>query len=384
MAPLLTFAMNDELLGDRPFETKLVALHHQIHDRRGYESVGRVSVATFDEDTGMLSVYAFSDLLGKPLRLYSAPLAAVPSLEVLAKSGRVRVVQDLAALGSAPGPHTIAVRQNYRSSLTIPIRKGDTFYGFIFFNADRLDFFTEEAVERILPYGQLLAAITIADLDRIKTLRAAVQTTREIGNLRDDETAGHLLRMAAYVRLIAVALAPSRGLSERWVDMLTHFAPLHDVGKIGVPDNILLKPDRLTPDEFAIMRTHVDIGIHIVQTLLINFDVTDDLFGSLLLNVVACHHEMLDGTGYPKGLVGDAIPLEARIVVVGDIFDALTSERPYKRAWSIDEAFAQLRSLAGTKLDEACVAALTSNREQVLAIKAQFRNGVGSASTISA
>jgi HD-GYP domain-containing protein (c-di-GMP phosphodiesterase class II) len=375
MNHISTYSAAGQFLSDLPFESKLLDLHHKIHDRLGYDSVGRVAVATFDEESGLLAVHAFSDLLGKPLRMYSTPLASVPSLDELAKSGRIRVINDLMALRSTPGPHTIAMRQNYRSSLTIPIRKGAAFYGFIFFNSCEVDFFSEEVVDRILPYGQLLAAITVADLDRVNNLIAAVRTTRDISKLRDDETAGHLLRMAAYARLIAVKLAPRFNLTERWIDMMTHFAPLHDVGKIGVPDKVLLKPGKLSAEEIATMRTHVEIGVHITKTLLSNFKIDDQMFGALLLNIVACHHEMLDGTGYPAGLAGDEIPLEARIVSVADIFDALTSVRPYKRAWSVDDALQELQSMAGKKIDGACVEALIGSREAIAGIMEQHRNG---------
>jgi HD-GYP domain-containing protein (c-di-GMP phosphodiesterase class II) len=371
-----TFPSTNELLDAGPFEAKLVILHRKIQSVLGDQALGRIAVAVYAKESGVISVYADSDVHGHPLRLYSAPLASVPSLAELAMSGQVRIVQDLFAMGPTPGPHTIAIRQNYRSSLTVPILKDGQFYGFVFLNAEQTDFFTYETVERVLPYAQLLTALAVADFDRINILKAAANTARDIGNLRDDETAGHLHRMTAYTRMIALGLAPEYGLSERWIDMLTHFAPLHDVGKINIPDTILFKPGKLTPDELVVMRNHVNIGVNIVKALLTNFAIRDEAFGTLLLNVVACHHETLDGLGYPNGIAGDALPLEGRIVAVADIFDALTSERPYKRAWSIDDALAHLHSLAGIKLDAACVATLIGSRDRIVAIKEQFKNEV--------
>ena len=370
-----TFSLDGDLLSNAPFDEKLTRLHKKLRDQLGLPELGRIAVATYDEDTDLLGVHAYSDILGKPLRLYSAPLSEVPSLQALASSGNARVIRDMYSLRSSRSAHTVALTQRYRSSLTIPIRRGSVFFGFIFFNSDRVNFFTPEVIERLLPYGNLLAAITVADLDRFNTLRAAVQTTREIGNLRDDETAGHLHRMAAYTRLIAVCLAPKYDLTERWIDTLTHFAPLHDVGKIGVPDSILFKPGKLSGDELEVMKSHVEIGVHVVATLLSNFSISDPLFASMLTNVVACHHEAVDGSGYPKGLKGDAIPLEARIVSVADIFDALTSARPYKSAWTNQEAFRYLRSLAGVRLDRDCVTALTDHPDQVAEIEERFANG---------
>ena len=237
------------LVGDKPFGEKLIACHRKIHGGLGYGSLGRMAVATYDRDSDALSVHADSDLRGQPFRLWSAPLSSVPSLYALAPSGQVRVVRGVFAEGSTGEPQTIAIRQNHRSSRTVPVRRDDRFYGFIFFNSDQPDFFTYEVVERVLPHGQLLAAIVVADADRIDTLVAAVRTTRDIGNLRDDETAGHLQRMTAYTRMIATDLAPRHDISERWIGMITHFAPLHDVGKIGIPDSILFKPGKLDDAE---------------------------------------------------------------------------------------------------------------------------------------
>ena len=381
---LSTFAASGGLLGDLPLESKVAAVHRCIHDEMGYHPVGRIAIATFEQESGRLGVYAFSDLLGKRLRYYSMLLSDVPTLQELALSGRARVVRDMMSMGNAGAAHTVAVRMSYRSSLTIPIRKDDRFHGFVFFNADKIDYFNDQIVERILPYGQLLAAMTLADLERINTIKAAVDTARQIHHLRDDETGGHLHRVAAYSQTIANAIAPKYDLSERWIDLLTHFAPLHDIGKVGVPDNILFKPGKLTPEEYELMKNHVDIGVETAKSLLENFNFTDKLFGSLLVNVVACHHETLDGKGYPNGLVDDAIPLEGRIVAVADIFDALTCDRPYKKAWTVDDALDYTVSLSGSKLDSDCVAALIANRDRIAPVMTRYNNGHNAPSAIAA
>ena len=363
-----TFTFDTAPLEELPFEEKLITVHERIRCQLGMESIGRIAVVSYDEVVGNVSVFAFSDALGKPLRLYSMPLRSVPSLEQLGASGRARVVGDLRTFGSDLSRHSVAIKEKYRSSLTIPIKRARVLYGFLFFNADVADYFTEPVIQRILPYAQLLAAITVADLDRFRTLKAAVKTAYDIGNHRDDETAGHLRRMAAYTRLIATDLAPKYGLSERWVDMAEQFAPMHDVGKIAIPDHILLKPARLNPDEFRIMQTHVDAGVSIVDALLENFHISEHAFGSMLRNIVACHHETLDGKGYPHALTDGAIPIEARIVSVADVFDALTSARTYKNAWTAEKALDHLKGIAGVKVDGDCVNALTGHRSEIAEI----------------
>ena len=142
-------------------------------------------------------------------------------------------------------------------------------------------------------------------------------------------------------------------------------APMHDIGKVGTPDLILLKPGKLTEGEFAIMKQHAEIGYEVLNTS-----------SSPLLKVAAeiarTHHEKFDGSGYPRSLKGDDIPLFGRIVAVADVFDALTSERPYKKAWSLEQASQLLRDGAGTHFDPECVSAFFINFDEVLEIKNKF------------
>jgi putative two-component system response regulator len=174
---------------------------------------------------------------------------------------------------------------------------------------------------------------------------------------RDPETGAHLLRMAGYARLTATNL----GLSAEEQDDIDNAAPLHDIGKIGIPDYILLKPGRLDDAEMQIMRTHPLIGAEILK------DGNSKLMRNAAI-IALSHHEKFDGSGYPYGLKGEDIPLYGRIVAVADVFDALTSSRPYKAAWSIERATDWLRQNAGGHFDPACVEALLKDRGQILAI----------------
>jgi HD-GYP domain-containing protein (c-di-GMP phosphodiesterase class II) len=155
------------------------------------------------------------------------------------------------------------------------------------------------------------------------------------------------------------------------------FAPLHDVGKIAIPDRILLKPGRLSDAEFQLMKTHVAKGVAIIDTIAHSFGIGATQHVELLRNIVEFHHEAVDGSGYLQGRAGSDIPLEARIVTVADVFDALTTTRPYKPAWSTEDAFRLLGELAGSKFDAACVAALQENRPVVEAIQERFRSAKG-------
>ncbi|KZY32526.1 hypothetical protein A3729_19695 [Oleiphilus sp. HI0043] len=193
---------------------------------------------------------------------------------------------------------------------------------------------------------------------------------------RDPETAMHIDRMSRFSRLIADELAHKYGFDDQFVEHIFLFSPLHDIGKISIPDSVLLKPGKLDDQEFEIMKSHAEKGKELIDTLLENFSLDSLNYIDILKNIAHHHHEAYDGSGYPDGLVAQDIPIEARIVAVADVFDALTSERPYKKAWSNDDAFAKIDAMAGTKLDRECVDALIKNRELVEEIQRQFKENI--------
>ncbi|MDC9823096.1 response regulator [Devosia sp. ZB163] len=163
---------------------------------------------------------------------------------------------------------------------------------------------------------------------------------------RDGDTGGHVSRVALISSLIAGAL----GLSPERCRLIYLAAPLHDIGKIGIPDAVLGKPGKLTAEELTVMRQHVTIGARILEKGSSELVRTAEL-------IAQSHHERWDGTGYPGRIAGTDIPIEARIVAIADVFDALCSERPYKKAWPVEAAYREVASLSGTHFDPACVAA---------------------------
>ena len=180
---------------------------------------------------------------------------------------------------------------------------------------------------------------------------------------RDAGTSANLARLAAVAGLVAEEL----GMFEDEVRMIELAAPLHDIGKIAIPDALLLKPGPLDPQETELMRTHPQIGHDLLTG-------SQNRFIQLSATIALRHQERYDGSGYPDGLVGEQIPIEARIVAVADVFDALISKRPYKRAWSIDEALRYISDESGKLFDPACVAALLRGRERVEEICGRFAN----------
>lgn len=181
------------------------------------------------------------------------------------------------------------------------------------------------------------------------------------GEHRDQETGNHVLRMAKYSRLIAEYL----GLSRLECEEIEYAAPLHDIGKIGVSDNILLKPGRLTAAEWELMKTHTTMGHAILKD-------SNSRFIKVGAVIALNHHEKFNGSGYPHGLEGEVIPLEARIVAIADVYDALRTPRPYKPGWSREDAVAYITTQAGKHFDPSCVEAFMAQQEKIFAYEEQL------------
>ena len=183
------------------------------------------------------------------------------------------------------------------------------------------------------------------------------------GEFRDEETGNHLIRMSRYSRLIATVV----GLDRDEAETVELAAPLHDIGKIGIPDQILLKPAKLDLDEWHVMQRHPVIGHEILKGSASKYV----RMGAL---IALGHHEKYDGSGYPSGLVGDHIPLCARIVAIADVYDALTSVRPYKLAWTSAQAFEYVASQGGKHFDPRLVEAFEGAKSEVLQVQTEWRD----------
>lgn len=195
-----------------------------------------------------------------------------------------------------------------------------------------------------------------------ETRLQVVQRLGRAAEFKDNETGWHVVRMSHYSHLLALAA----GYSEADAEELLHAAPMHDVGKLGIPDAILQKPGKLDEQEWSVMQRHPQIGAEILG------EHATGLLG-LARRIALGHHEKWDGSGYPEGLAGESIPEEARIVAIADVFDALTSVRPYKRAWPVEDAVAHLRSQAGKHFDPRLVELFIGVLPAVLEVRARFQ-----------
>ncbi|WP_313030373.1 response regulator [Massilia alkalitolerans] len=235
--------------------------------------------------------------------------------------------------------------------------------------ADELEGFEAGAVDYITkPVSPPIVRARVRthlSLVRMEELRATrleiVQRLGLAAEYKDNETGLHVIRMSHFSRILGIAA----GMSEVEADDLLHAAPMHDVGKIGIPDRILQKPGPLDPDEWKVMQSHVTIGAEIIG---------EHGGGMLALasQIALTHHEKYDGSGYPNGLRGEDIPLVGRIVAIADVFDALTSKRPYKKAWTEDEALTFLREQKGRHFDPALVDLFLEQMPAVRAVQQRW------------
>lgn len=191
-----------------------------------------------------------------------------------------------------------------------------------------------------------------------------LEVVRRLGRAaeyRDNETGYHIIRMSK----ISALLAEGVGWSESEVELMLNASPMHDIGKIGIPDHILLKPGKFEPEEWEIMKNHAVIGAELLAG-----DDSDLL--CLAREIALNHHEKWDGSGYPNGLMGEAIPQSARIVAIADVFDALTSSRPYKKAWTVDDATAFIRENTNSHFDPLVAECFFDHLPQILAIRHKY------------
>lgn len=199
-----------------------------------------------------------------------------------------------------------------------------------------------------------------------KAREAVINSMAIVSEFRDRETGEHITRTRLYVQLLLERYPRNLPFSRKAISQIANSAVLHDIGKVGIPDHILLKPGRLTKEEFDVMKTHTTLGAHaIMRTRRV---MENDSFLMFAKEIAEYHHERWDGTGYPSGLAGDQIPLTARMMAIADVYDALRNERPYKAPYSHDLSLQVMREGAGTQFDPELVAIFLANSGEVLRI----------------
>ena len=223
--------------------------------------------------------------------------------------------------------------------------------------------------------GELILRVNIGRrIIGLETRDMTIFMLAKLAESRDSETGEHLERVRSYCRLIAKHLQDDpkfrQQVDDEYVGLVYQTSPLHDIGKVAIPDRILLKPGRLTAEEFEIMKTHTTHGAETIEAAMEQYPGTP--FLEMARDIALGHHERYDGSGYPRGVAGDAIPLSARIMALADVYDALTSRRVYKQAFSHEKAKSIITEETGVHFDPAMLAIFLAHEPQFIAIREQF------------
>ena len=229
------------------------------------------------------------------------------------------------------------------------------------FDVGAVDYITKPVSPPVVR-ARVRTHLSLVRMDELRETRLQiVQRLGRAAEYKDNETGMHVIRMSHFSKLLALAA----GCSPAWAEDLLNAAPMHDVGKIGIPDAVLRKPGPQDAAEWDTMRRHPEIGAEIIG---------EHPSGVLQLarEIALAHHEKWDGSGYPRGLAGEAIPLSARIVAIADVFDALTTRRPYKEPWPVQDALDHIAAQAGKHFDPALVALFAPLLPQLLEIRARW------------
>ena len=274
----------------------------------------------------------------------------------------VPLMADASVDSATAALQAAGARAGFGSVYVLPLQDGPHDAALLMFATQRRDGLPEAARGLLRALSDQVRAQLDRTLSTEALVVAAIEGLAKLAESRDPETGDHLVRMSAYSAMLAAELAsdPAYALriDNRYVEDIRRFAPMHDIGKVGIADSILLKPGRLTDEERLEMTLHPSIGGDVLRRCEAQMQARGRSVFRIGIEIAEGHHERWDGTGYPRRIAGESIPLSARIVAVADVLDALTSRRPYKSAWPIEQALATIDADAGKHFDPAVVAAL--------------------------
>jgi HD-GYP domain-containing protein (c-di-GMP phosphodiesterase class II) len=344
---------------------RMAWLHERI--RQHHPQVHRIAIALYDARHGLIKTYVSSGDADDALTHCQQPLDTVPSLAALALAHDTRVIHDFTQLAPPLGKRTAwLLSRGYRSSYTVPLHLSGELLGFLFFDSRKPGAFDARLPDDLQIHVQL-CRLSLQNIIRLS--RAFADMAPGAG--ADGDRHGD--RVAGYARIIARAVAPHFACSDEFIEHVYLFAPMHDLGHCGAPRAVSHEPGLIDDFERHRIREQVAHGLQLID------DVMEGAGGALascarvLRNIVGDHHEFLDGSGCPRGLRGAEVPLEARIVAVADIFDALSSGGAGTPRERNEDALARLRRLCDAgKLDPLCVAGLAADPDAVLEIQRRF------------
>jgi HD-GYP domain-containing protein (c-di-GMP phosphodiesterase class II) len=362
---------------DTSFEGTLEYMFYSFRDYIPYSHIG---IALLKDDGVIEASYGLSNpnieitskIIGIQTNLYHTSLAKI------VETGEPRVINDLPNYIKNPNTpyNQIILAAGINSSITYPLKIYNKAVGIIFFSSVYKNIYNAEHIEFLKTLSNSIAISLNKNLFIEELLLSQVLSLAKLAEARDEDTGEHLIRMQAYTLKIAELLYKDKIFPEltlKLIKDIARFSPLHDIGKVGIRDGILLKPGKLTATEFKEMQEHTSYGakvLEVAEAQMVKFNKSLFKVG---IEVAIGHHEKWDGSGYPYQQKGDEIPLSARIVAVADVFDALTSKRPYKEAFSYDEAKQIIIKGKGNHFDPRIIACIEKNESELFSIYKQYQ-----------
>jgi HD-GYP domain-containing protein (c-di-GMP phosphodiesterase class II) len=335
-----------------------------------------IGIALIDDEKKVLRAsYGVTDgsIVGLPENIVGATWEIKDtSLGHLLHTGEARIINDLEeyTAGRPLKPYnSVILEAGIKASITLPLKVSGEPVGVIFFSSSRKNVYNEGHLNYL---NTLVNSIAISFNQNIfinDILYSSVLALAKLAEARDEDTGEHLVRMKKYSRLITEILYDNKEYMDEitleFIEMIERFSPLHDIGKVGIRDGILLKPGKLTPEEFEEMKKHTVYGAEVLRAAEDNMEKRGKSLFGMGLEIAEGHHEKWDGSGYPFGKKGLEIPLSARIVAVADVFDALTSRRPYKEAYSLEVSYGILAEGRGKHFDPVIIDIFMENKNKI-------------------
>ncbi|WP_448522431.1 HD-GYP domain-containing protein [Pseudothermotoga sp.] len=332
---------------------------------------GRFSLALVSDDE-IVAEIAYFTTPGRKVFLdkgFKQKLNETSLGKMLKEKTKYRIINDLKTVNSQSAE--LIVKEGFLSNLTVPASVAGEIFGFFFLSSEEVNHYTDKDGKLFYIVSTILSPKLYEALRLQNVIANFGSTLVDLAEYRDEETGNHIRRVALYSKTLAETL----NLEPKLVREIYQFAPLHDIGKIAIPDRILLKPGKLTEEEWEVMKSHVTVGVSVLERFLENSrKVLDRKAMETAINIVADHHERWDGTGYPAKKKGEQISIAGRIVAVADVFDALTTKRPYKKAYSFEESVRIVEENSYKHFDPQVVKAFKDNLDKIYAIYQELRD----------
>ena len=345
-----------------------------------------IGIALIEEEGKYVKAYhGVSDnhtIRGLPENLFGLKVEIEDTtLGKIIKTGQARIINDLENyVKERPNSsyNEILLKAGIKASITLPLMINERPIGFIFFSSHGKNVYTQDHIK----FLKTLANSIALSLEKNKIMNDLVYSSilalAKLAESRDNETGDHLHRMKNYSRFVAEQLFKSGEylgqIDLDFIENIERFSPLHDIGKVGIKDDVLLKSGKLTEEEFELMKMHTLLGTQVLQTAESNINKNGKSIFAMGIEIAENHHEKWDGSGYPHGRKGKEIPLSARIVAIGDVFDALTSKRPYKKAFSFEQAMKILIEGKGRHFDPKIIEKLEKSQEELYQLYQEIRD----------